>query len=390
MGGEIFEKAQNRLKENIQIEQIRKNIYNLNKLSIEQLNSLYFKLSLVTNVPFELIYEADRLDTIKRLNSIRYWVSRQILLNKNILAFIVHGNKDDIKDVMKNLFKFGIYLPKEQYIKAICYYYEEIKNMTKITKENVYDLIIKNLLINPYGRNIILKNTNLETNNISLEINTIPRTNINDNKNINKEIENWKNDQNIYYEHIKKNRFIITDHTDMAKINKDRFDLSANVTNMIIEALDNPNEYKEIYKDNIISLTFDWIKSNKFSNKSKWQTYADIIITKQNVSKPKDANFNTLYIKNYNWNFSKAIDLNSSINLRKKNFYLDNDRFKQKYILSLPYEWKVIKQKETFLLILAPDIKINNLIAKVKREKPNLVNSILDIENDICTNEINE
>ena len=356
MGSEIFENAKSKL-------QTEKDLANLNKLSLKELNNLYFKLSLISNVPFKIEFQSDRRETIKKLNSMRYWISRRILLDKNILAYIVFGKPDEIKETFRLLFKFGLYLPKDQYLNAINNFWDSIKYINSISQKNVYEIILENLLINPYGRilHLDLLEHQLEDKILPLELTLLPTSNINDVKNINNQIKEWINNEN--YQINLNDKFIITDHTINKTINNDMYDLRANIHSMIRDVCTNPDIYLNTYKDNIVSLSFDWITNSNFGPKSK-EEYADIVITKQTQKPPDNIRYKHLTILGFYWYFYIGINLNSSRNGVRQNFKLVRDTAHDKFILSLPSNWKIVRQFKDYLFILAPDLMINRLKAK--------------------------
>lgn len=361
MGGEIFGKALRSL----ELRNINTNLYNLNKLSIQQLNELYFKLTLITCVPFKISSEEDKEDYISRLNSYRYWTARRILLDKNVLAFIVHGDPDKVKETFSQLFKFGLYLPKDQYLKAINNYWDSIKYLNNITQDNVYKVVLDNLLFNPFGKGLnfefLESHVKQKTN---LDISLPPTTKINDVNNINKEINQWINQETS--EIIINDKFVQIDHTINKKVNYEMFDLRSNILSMIRDACYNPSRFHETVKDNIVSLAFNWIKNPRFGNKTLKPNYADIIITKSNVKPPYNVIYNTRTIFGFIWYFYIGIDFRSSDNLKYINFSFKDNRHTNRFTLAIPKEWKIIEQNSDFLFILMPDVKINRLKTKTK------------------------
>ena len=361
MGGEIFDKALRSL----ELRNINTNLYNLNKLSIQQLNELYFKLTLITYVPFKISSEEDKLDYISRLNSYRYWTARRILLDKNVLAFIVHGEPDKVKETFSQLFKFGLYLPKEQYLKAINNYWDSIKYLNNITQDNIYKVVLDNLLFNPFGKGLNFEFLESHVKKkINLDISLPPTTKINDVNNINKEINQWINQETS--EIIINDKFVQIDHTINKKINFEMFDLRSNILSMIRDACYNPSRFHETIKDNIVSLSFSWIKNPRFGNKTLKPNYADIVITKSNVKPPYNVIYNTRTIFGFIWYFYIGIDFRSSDNLKYMNFSFYDNRHTNKFTLAIPKDWKIIEQNSDYLFILMPDVKINRLKTKTK------------------------
>lgn len=358
MGTELFKSSLSRPNNCSSKETVEKNIGSEPKYPAPVTNYLKSLLNEIKDKKdIKLSDEADIKALRVRLNAIRFWISNYILIEDRILAFIAFGNTISVHNFLKTLFQFGIYLPRRKLQQLLI---DKFANLKKAYLEdpqfapNVFSVLTDNW---NYGLEQDYKPKHIihEDEVILTGERLMPRK---------FSVLHFEKQTDAIAKQIvkiipKRSKFALEPTKTEMKKAKQLFitcapTLRQDIGFLITEAFKNPARYFPMYKDEVISIGFNW-NFNQRNIKGK-DCPCDIVIT--NDKPPPGANYVKLSCKNVFWYVFKGI---KSSDIQE---FLDKSLFFSK-TLSIPKHWKVIKQEE-FILLLTPDLKVNRCIAKIK------------------------
>lgn len=301
---------------------------------------------------------------IKYLNKIRYWTANNIMLNKRILAYILFGNKENVRNFMRDAFALGLYLPKVQLIKILNKHYDALKAIYQRNPEelDILEILTKNFFEDPFN-NVVEKQV-LERDEINV-IRLIPEE-MKTKKDTVKLTDDMIKSYMENVQKIKTNKrptFITYPGTTIKKIlNSQIFDLREKTTKIVINAYySSKHKFIETIKDNIITIAFNWNFSDENLKFNK--VPADIIYNMNLIPPPENANYER-YGNWYIYNGIKWFKRSNKFYLSENTIVNENLRFdNEKNTLIIPYYW-MINDTLCFACVV-PDIRIDRNIAKI-------------------------
>jgi len=337
---------------------------NNNEEEISKLETILKNLTDVQEIdPKTLDFEWKK-NLINKLNFIRYWTSKHILLSDQILKFLTYGKKDEIRAWIKTAFKLGLFIPKQQLIRLIKQELSTKIHFANVEMPDLLDLIIKNITYDPTGVSKEQKIGQIKNLNYNVpKIIKTPNQNYMDqlqSQVLNKNAPIWKRTNEI-----KSNcdlYAIFEQGTQNKIINKHVLNYRIKCKDYIVDTFRNLKKYiiPKVYKDNIISLSTKICLNERFDSKGRNKVPADIIITREELS--DDFIYHKFTYNEYNWYIYKGIEFNVESNTAKIGIWtigMDINWNSEENTLYIPHSWNIIQKNSEFNTLVAGDLFIN-------------------------------
>jgi hypothetical protein len=338
---------------------------NNNEKEILKLETIVKHLTDVQEIDPKTLDIEWKKNLITKLNFIRYWTSKHILLSDQILKFLAYGRKEEIRAWIKTAFKLGLFIPKRQLIRLIKRELSMKICSTNAEMPDLLGLIIKNITYDPLGVSNEqkigqIKNLNYnvpkieKTPNQNYKIDQLQTQALNKNAPIWKRSNEIKSNCNLYT--------IFEQGTRNKIINKHVLNYRIKCKDYIVDTFKNLKKYiiPKVGKDNIISLSTKIYLSERFDSKGRNKVPADIVITKEELS--DDFIYHKYYYNEYNWYIYKGIEFNIETNAAKIGIWtigIDINWNSEENTLYIPHCWNIVQKNSEFNTIVAGDLFIN-------------------------------
>ena len=302
---------------------------------------------------------------IAKLNFVRYWTSRHILLSDQILKFLAFGRKDEIKVWIKTAFEFGLFIPKRQLLRLIKHELMKKTRFVNVEMPNLLDLIIKNIAYDPLNLSKEQKAGQFEEVYYKVpQIRKTPKQRYSldqlQSQALNKNAPIWKKTNEI---NTNCNLYTIYEQGTQNKIiNKHVINYRVKCKDFIVDTFRNLKKYitPKAYKDNIISLATKIYLDERFDAKGRNKVPADILITKEILS--DEYVYHKYCYNGYYWYIYKGIEFKIESNKAKIGIWtigIDIDWNYDENTLYIPHCWNMVQKNYDFITIVAGDLSIN-------------------------------
>jgi len=353
-----------------------KNIANSLPNKVDATNVLD-KYKEVISVPNIEENKAKIKDILRRANWMRYMTAHHILMNNRVMQFITNAPIPFVRAFLSVAYRYGLYLPKKQMLKILFQSLRDRPNVFEYDISNelpkVIQVIVDNFCFDPGGKNKIYNvPETISFGNEKLKvIQSEPREIFGISKIIIPEMlldkthTHWYAINDLAFN--TKNMYIFAQGTDRKIVNKHILNYRQTTKAELVSLFKNVNKYKIpiTYKDNVISISFDWNYTNKkFDTKGIKDVPADIIITNEDMPSKWDYNKVITYMNNQEhiWYVYKGITVvNNKIGI----WQIQKDLYLADNALIIPKTCTCL-YNGTHIEILVPDLKINRLKTKEK------------------------